>query len=238
MRYTQNMAKSQKKPDLFLELASPDAMGRSRWVSVTEFKGKYSSLVLGNGLDWGRKSSPLRKKYIVEVDKTVTPGNRVDRIRLNGFNRERSFSQAIRPDISEAIRRRRCVMLGVNGKSENTMIEVDHKDGRKTDMRVSDMATQRIDDFQPLCKAANDIKRQICKNCALSDKRWKARNIEGNPYDFYEGGEDYEGTCVGCYQYDPVEYRKRSARRIVEESSRHTAQFIMEKLYPSITHGK
>ena len=154
--------KKQSKKELFLELAQPDKDGCSRWVNVTEFVGKYSVLVMGNGCDWGRKN----------------------------------------------------------------------------DMRVSDMSTQQIDDFQPLCKAANDIKRQICKNCTQSDKRWDARNIEGNPYGFYEGDERYNGTCVGCYQYDPVEYRKRSALRIIEESSKHTAQFIMEKLYPSITHKK
>ena len=70
-------------------------------------------------------------------------------------------------------------MLGVNGTSENTKIEVDHKDGRKKDMRVSDQSTQRLEDFQPLCKAANDIKRQICKNCKQTDKCWDAKNIEG-----------------------------------------------------------
>ena len=230
--------KNQSKTQLFIELARPDANGHSRWVSVDEFVGKYSGLVLGNGFAWGRKNSMLCRKYIVETDKNVTSGNSVDRIRLNGLNQEETFRQTIRKDICDEIRSRRCVMLGVSGQSENTIIEVDHKDGRKNDMRVSDMSTQRIEDFQPLCKAANDIKRQICKDCAKSDKRWNARNIEGNPYDFYAGGEDYEGTCVGCYQYDPVEYRKSSARRIVEESSRHTAQFIMEKLYPSIIDKK
>ena len=227
------MKRKKNKMELFLELANPDSDGRSRWVSVSEFVDEYKDLVLGNGLSWGRKSSDLAKKYNVETDKSLTPGNRVDRIRLNGFNKTATFQQDIRKDIRDEIRQRRCVMLGVNGNSENTVIEVDHKDGRKNDLRVSDKSTQKLEDFQPLCKAANDIKRQICKRCAESDKRWKARNIEGNPYDFYEGEEAYEGTCVGCYQYDPVEYRIRSARRIVEESSLHTAQFIMEKLYPN-----
>lgn len=222
--------------ELFLELARPNENGCSRWVSVTEFTDRYKELTLGNGFSWGRKSSTLSQTYIVETDKSITPGNSVDRIRLNGINTNKAFQQAIRKDICEAIRQRRCVMLGINGMSENTIIEVDHKDGRKNNPRVSDMATQRIDDFQPLCKAANDIKRQICKKCIESDKRWKARNIEGNPYDFYEGEEDYKGTCIGCYQYDPVEYRKRSAQRLIEESSRHTAKFIMEKLYPNTTN--
>ena len=122
-------------------------------------------------------------------------------------------------------------MLGVNGTSENTKIEVDHKDGRKNDMRVSDQSTQRLEDFQPLCKAANDIKRQICKNCKQTDKRWDAKNIEGNPYSFYDGDENYteEQGCVGCYQYDPVEYRIQSVKRVSEE----TVADVMQKLYPN-----
>jgi len=220
--------------DLFLELARPNPdTGCSRWVSVAEFKGKYACLVLGNGCSWGRKSSPLQARYVVEFDKTQTPGNSIDRIRLNGYNRAHHFSQAIRRDICDEIRRRKCVMLGVNGTSENTRIEVDHKDGRKDDMRVSDPNTQRIEDFQPLCKAANDIKRQICKRCKETNKRWCARNIAGNPYDFYDGTEEYtpDVGCRGCYQYDPVEYRIQSALRLSHE----TADFILKKFYPDYT---
>lgn len=220
--------------DLFLELAQPDETGHSRWVKREEWVGKYKGLALGNGLSWGRKASPLAKKYIVKTCKDDTPGNRVDRVMLDGFNTEDSFSQAIRPDIKEAISKRKCVMLGVRGTSENTIIEVDHKDGRKTDMRVSDQDTQKLSDFQPLCKAANDIKRQICKRCKETDKRWDATNILGNPYPFYEGDEEYKDElgCRGCYQYDPVEYRKSSVRRISKEASEQTTDYIMGKLYP------
>ena len=217
--------------ELFLELAQPNENGESRWVLASEFIDKYKPLELGNGWSWGRASSPLQRKYKVEVDRTKTPGNRIDAIRLTGFNKEQHFSQAIRKDICDAIRKRKCVMLGVNGTSENTKIEVDHKDGRKNDMRVSDQSTQRLEDFQPLCKAANDIKRQICKTCKLTDKRWDAKNIEGNPYSFYDGDENYteEQGCVGCYQYDPVEYRIQSVKRVSEE----TVADVMQKLYPN-----
>ncbi len=220
----------QSKTDLFIELAEPDNKGISRWVKTTEFVGRYADLQLGNGCDFARKSSQLAKKFNVEFDKSLTPGNRIDAIRLNGFNTEESFNQFIRPDIREAILRRRCVMLGVRGNSENTTIEVDHKDGRKNDLRVSNVATQRLDDFQPLCKAANDIKRQICRRCKDSDLRWDARNIAGNPYSFYEGDEHYSESlgCVGCYQYDPVEYRVQCSLRLSQE----TADYILHKLYP------
>lgn len=217
------------KTEIFLELAKPDEKGFSRWVKVTEFVEKYKPLQLGNGGSWCRSSSTLAKKYILEFDKTLTPGNSIDAIRTCGFNTNKTFSQNIRSDIKDFYKNKNCVMLGVQGKSENTKIEIDHKDGRKDDWRVSDVKTQKIEDFQPLCKAANDAKRQICKKCKETDKRWDAKNIKGNPYSFYVGDENYteELGCVGCYQYDPVEYRKCSVKRISED----VCKDIMKKLY-------
>ncbi len=61
-------------------------------------------------------------------------------------------------------------------------IEVDHKDGRKDDLRVSDSNAQTFDDFQALCKACNDKKRQICKKCKESGYRFDATKIPGNYY--------------------------------------------------------
>lgn len=221
------------KTELFLNLAQPNDEGISRWVKVSEFVGAYKDLKLGNGGSWCRANSPLAKKYIVEFDKGQTAGNSIDAIRLNGFNQQAHFKQYIRQDIRNFYKTQNCVMLGINGKSENTKIEIAHKDGRKNDLRVSDPKTQKVEDFQPLCKAANDAKRQICKVCKETNKRWSAKNILGNPYDFYQGDENYseELGCVGCYQYDPVEYRKSSVKRISEEASKHTTEFIFNKLY-------
>lgn len=221
------------KTELFIELAKPDGNGCSRWVSVTEFVGKYKELQLGNGGSWCRKSSSLAKKYILKFDKSKTKGNSIDAIKLVGFNKNKSFDQAIRNDIKNYYKNQKCVMLGINGNSENTRIEIDHKDGRKDDWWVSNTETQRFEDFQPLCKAANDVKRQICKNCKQTNKRWDAKNIKGNPYSFYEGTEKYteELGCRGCYQYDPVEYRKSCTKKITKEASEHTTEFIMNKLY-------
>lgn len=217
------------KTELFLKLANSNKDGISRWVKVTEFIGEYKHLQLGNGGSWCRSSSTLAKKYNVEFDKSISSGNSIDAIRLNGFNRTKTFSQNIRSDIKDFYKNKNCVMLGIQGKSENTKIEIDHKDGRKDDWRVSDIKTQKFEDFQPLCKAANDAKRQICKKCKETDKRWDAKNIKGNPYSFYEGDENYTEKlgCVGCYQYDPVAYRKCSVKRISEE----VCKDIMKKLY-------
>jgi hypothetical protein len=218
------------KTELFLELAQPDENGLSRWVPVTEFVGKYKDLQLGNGGSWCRAISTLAKKYIVKLDKSITAGNSIDAVRLNGFNTEKSFNQNIRQDIKDFYKNKNCVMLGINGNSENTKIEIDHKDGRKGNHRVSILKTQKQEDFQPLCKTANDVKRQICKNCKRTDTRWDAKNIKGNPYSFYDGNEIYtdELGCKGCYQYDPVEYRKTTVQKI----SKEVCDNIMNKLYP------
>lgn len=223
------------KTDLFLELAKPNEKGVSRWVDVTEFIGKYTELQLGNGGSWCRKNSILARNYIVEFNKAKTKGNSIDSIRLNGFNSDDSFNQVIRKDIKDFYKTQNCVMLGINGSSENTKIEIDHKDGRKEDLRVSNSQTQKFEDFQPLCKAANDVKRQICKRCKETNKRWDAKNIKGNPYSFYDGDENYtnELGCKGCYQYDPVEYRKTCTKMISKEASEHTIDYIMNKFYPN-----
>lgn len=217
------------KEKLFLKLAKPDVNGVSRWVWVTEFQGEYKELKLGNGGSWCRGSSSLARKYIVEFDKKKTKGNAIDAIRLNGFNKNKLFNQNIRQDIKDHYKKQKCVMLGVNGISENTKIEIDHKDGRKENDRVSDLKTQKMNDFQPLCKAANDVKRQICKKCKETDKRWDAKNIKGNPYSFYEGNEKYTQKlgCKGCYQYDPVEYRKESIKKISKEAAGYVAKKLI-----------
>lgn len=221
------------KTELFLELAKPDAKGYSRWVYVAEFKGRYSSLVLNNGGSWCRASSSLQKKYIVEFDKSKTIGNSIDAIRLVGYKLETQFNQYIRKDIRDYYKTQNCVMLGINGQSINTKIEIDHKNGRKDDLLVSSSKSQKIEDFQPLCKAANDVKRQICKRCKETSIRWDAKNIKGNPYSFYRGDCTYtnELGCIGCYQYDPVEYRKESLKRIIKEATYHTSEYIFNKLF-------
>ena len=218
------------KTELFLELAKPNDKGISRWVNASEFVGKYKDLQLGNGGSWCRASSSLAKKYIIEFDKSKTSGNSIDAIRLIGFNTSKTFNQNIRQDIKDFYKNQNCVMLGINGNSENTKIEIDHKDGRKDDHRISDTKTQKLEDFQPLTKAANDAKRQICKRCKKTAKRWNAKNLKGNPYPFYEGDENYtkELGCVGCYQYDPVAYRKTSVVKI----SKEVTENILKKLYP------
>ena len=201
-----NPFKHGTKPYLFYELAQPDENGVSRWVSKSEFVGEYSPLMFNNGADWCRKESTIAQKFIVEFDKDVTAGPGVDRIRLNGFKTEDDLTgkQAIRSDIKAHYKSKPCIVLSTSKP------EVDHKNGRKNDPRVMNTETQTRDDFQPLSKAANDAKRQICKKCRRTGKRFDAKLL-GYPMSFYEGDENHDGTsdgCVGCFWYDVAEFRQ------------------------------
>lgn len=191
------------KTELFIELAKPDDNGISRWVDISEFIGKYSSLTFGNGASWARKESTLAKKYIIEFDKSISKGNGIDRIRLNGFTNN-DYSQYIRADIKKAIKSKRCVILGTSNP------EVDHKNGMKNEGRVMRNEEQRLEDFQPLSKAANDAKRQFCKECRQSGIRFDAKLL-GYPMSYYQGVAQHnneETACIGCYWYDPIEFKK------------------------------
>ena len=196
------------KTELFLRLAQPDENGCSRWVDTSEFVGEYAELKFGNGTSWARKESTLAKSYIVEFDKSITPGNGIDRVRLNGFNNG-DFSQHIRADIKRTIRAQRCVVLGTSNP------EVDHKNGMKNESRVMRNEDQQLSDFQPLSKAANDAKRQYCKDCRRTGIRFDAK-VLGYPISYYAGGASHnfeEDACIGCYWYDPLEFKKHLTKK-------------------------
>ena len=194
---------NETKTDKFIRLANPDSNGKSRWVDCSEFIGEFADLKFGNGASWARKESTLAKKYIIEFDKSVTPGNGIDRVRLNGLNNG-DYSQHIRADIKKEISSRRCVILGTSKP------EVDHKNGMKNEDRVMRNEEQRLSDFQPLSKAANDAKRQFCKECMRTGIRYDAKQL-GYPISYYAGTAEHNGeenACIGCFWYDPIEFRK------------------------------
>ena len=191
------------KTELFIKLAQPNENGVSRWVDISEFVGEYACLTFGNGASWARKESILARKFVIEFDKSITPGNGIDRIRLNGLNNG-DYSQHIRADIKRTIKAQRCVVLGTSNP------EVDHKNGMKNEDRVMRNEDQRLEDFQPLSKAANDAKRQYCKECRRTGIRYDAKKL-GYPMSYYKGGATHyneENACEGCYWYDPIEFKK------------------------------
>ena len=62
-----------------------------------------------------------------------------------------------------------------------------------------------------MSKAVTDAKREHWKRCNSCGQRFKASSI-GYPIDFYEGDEN-SSSCVGCFWYDPIAFRRSLAKR-------------------------
>ena len=192
------------KNALFIELAKPDDLGFSRQVSVDEFVGKYQRLRFGNGADWARQDGTLAKYYNIRLHKKGR-GNKTTHVELQGYRKVPVLQKPIPDRFRRIITAKDCVVLGT-GKPE-----CDHKDGRLDDPRLSDVNQVRLDDFQPLSKAANDAKRQHCVECRETGNRFDAKRL-GYSVSQVRGNGFYNGTCVGCYWHDPVFFNKEVSR--------------------------
>jgi hypothetical protein len=134
---------------------------------------------------------------------TKRDATRIRLIKLYGKQSKKIESRTIGQNVRKELKDMPCVILGTTSNTE-----IDHKNGRYNNPRVNNTKTQTVDDFQVLTKNCNDTKRQACKNCKNSGKRYKASNIPSLKHfkiDFVEGTEDYIESpdgCVGCYWYD------------------------------------
>ncbi len=187
---------------LFLQLAQPDELGFSRRVGIDEFTGDYQKLRLGNGGSWCRDDGPLAKKYNIRRHKK---SGKIVAIELQGYKKV-AIEKPIPTWIRTALQNERCAIL------DTSKVEIDHKDGRRDDPRLNDPDRVTLNDFQPLSKAANNAKRQHCKECRATNRRYDAKRL-GFPISQYAGNGIYNGTCIGCYWHDPKMFiRKISAK--------------------------
>lgn len=156
-----------------------------------------------NGNQWARTDQNyLGKKYKIERERK---NNKCFSYKLLGLNDNLSKYRNIRADIVKEIRKQRCAILDIG-----TNIEVDHKNGRYDDEQVADLSTQRLEDFQPLCKTANDAKRHHCDVCIENSKRYNAQRL-GYKEGWISGNENTE-NCIGCYWYDPKSFNKEISK--------------------------
>ena len=226
----------------FLELGEYNSLTKqTRFVNANEFTGLYEGLKCGNGGSWCRFDGALGRLYqFVTVKRNETircswdlsdeelkriqldvaiykqqnpniqfgSGTDILLFRIYGEQRK-DMNRAIRKDIREAICKLACVVCGTT-----TNIECDHKNDLYNDPRVNNLSTQRLDDFQSLCKHCNDQKRQVVKKTKEIGKRYGATNIPslkalGAP-DFTVGDESFDPksitALVGTYWYDPVDF--------------------------------
>jgi hypothetical protein len=182
---------------LVLKLFNPDENGMSRWVYKEECVGEYASLLPRNGNHWYRNvglSHLIFVKENLKEQKTI-------RWKFNGF-KEKSSNRPIRKELSN----KPCVHTGFKSTTNNPIV-IDHKNGRYDDDRVLNIETQIIEDFQPTCNQANLYKRTKCTDCIRTGMRFDAKEL-GYSVSVTEGNLKYEGTCVGCYWFDCLQFKK------------------------------
>ena len=177
-------------------LFKPDVNGYSRFVSVNE--------IMNSNLTWSKNGNGRRNVYfgvqkynwIAERGK----GNKVIALKLNGFNESIILNQTIRKDIKDKLNE-----LTRSNFAPDCLIplvdkdkEIDHRWGRKDSplySRINDTKKQTIDDFQLLSHRHNQIKREQCKKCTETNKRF-----DGIIWDDSVG-------CSGCPLAQPELYR-------------------------------
>ena len=128
-------------------------------------------------------------------------GTQVYYIKFYGLGVQRRAA-AIRDSIKREIGKLPCVSCGTT-----TGIECDHKNDlvlEQNDKRVLNTQTQTLDDFQPLCKHCNDVKRAVKAKMMREKKRQGAPGFPSR-LAFTEGDETlniedlywYKGTYWG-----------------------------------------
>ena len=185
--------------------------GHSREILISELKNIHPGFQSTNGNQWARTDgSYLGQRYFI---KRKLDAGKVVSVQLNGINDSIVRSnRGIRKDIANQLSKERCVVLDVG-----TNIEIDHKNARYDNPRVLNTETQTIDDFQAMSKATNDAKRQHCKNCIRTGKRFDATCL-GYKEGFIVGDEN-TSICIGCYWYDPKRFNQIISKDFQKEDS-------------------
>lgn len=177
----------------------------------------------------GRDIRFIKRKYKLEIIKEKT---KEKEFRIVGLVTD-SSTRAIRKDIMEKLRKEKCAMTGTTAT-----IEIDHKNGRYNDERVLNVKTQTIDDFQPLTKFVNNMKREHCKKCTATGKRFDAKEL-GYLVSTLNGEPEHNNQpngCEGCFFYD-IHYFKEKYNEILS-TNYGTQKFNESKFhdYYSINH--
>ena len=229
------------KLSLFKNLARVNSRGLSRIVSVHEFTGDYASLQLGNGGSWSRFDGVLGRQYKLATYKAngtlrtswecsdreqegllegfqdyrqqhnlVTSGNQILLLKLHGLQGLES-GRPIASRIRQHFRGQSCVACGTSSQ-----IEIDHKNGLYNDPHVLSVETQTPDDFQPLCKHCNDVKRQAIKKMRHEGRRPSGQDIPALiplGVNYTQGDDTFNledvDWGVGTYWYDPIAFMRQ-----------------------------
>ncbi len=186
--------------------------GVSDWYNIDFLELRVGFPLRGNGSPFFQDDRGLGKKYVLEKDRKK--GNKLTSIRTTGFapyhqtNRASSISREVRTWIKSGSP---CSMCGTTAN-----IVPDHRDGNR-----QPIDNPNLSDYQPLCQHCNTVKREVCKRCNETSKRFDAKKL-GYPISWTEGVEAFQPMnprCRGCYWCSPREFRSKlwDIRLIKEE---------------------
>ena len=202
--------KKTKKQEEIDNFFKPNEEGVSDWKKREEID-KNEKLKWGNNGVTRQGLFHKDDRYIWEFKRKNDKSNgKIEEIRTNGKNKEKVLGQyrPIRDDIRKYHKSTGCIVCG----SLSDLI-IDHKNDLYNDLRVLNIKTQKIDDFQCLCNHCNLQKRQIAKKTFETGRRYGATKIPQLAIfgvDFIEGDETYDkddiNAMVGTYWYDPIKF--------------------------------
>ncbi len=151
----------------------------------------------------GEKAMTLWVNFEIETKRIKGFGSQIRQIKLNGFRKDKQNHDTSKEIYSEIIKLP-CALTGARAG-----IECDHKNGRYPDVDL------KLEDFQPLCRPANENKRQHCKKCKETNKRFDAKTLY-HIFSWTFGDENYteEIGCKGCFWYDIKDFLETEKRII------------------------
>lgn len=196
---TKNPFRKFTKAWKFLEICNIDyETGYSDMISSDFLKDSGLGTINGGG--WCRTDGPLGRYFNIYREKGK---GKIVGVQLTGYVKN-TFNSKIEQNIREFYKNKPCVVLNIRGRN----IEIDHKDGRKDNYSPLDSCK----DFQPMHRSVNLSKRQHCRACRETGLRFDARDL-GYIKAQWVGNNEYQGSCIGCYWYDPLEYNKQISRK-------------------------
>ena len=169
--------------------------GTSDWVLKKDFE--YFGFRSGNGMF--RRGTPVGFPQGIRW-KTRMQGRGYVAIKADGFDPEykQDLSNYIKPEIRRRFIGHPCLFTGTT-----TQVEIDHRAGDKTHpahISASQPASQVADDFMPLARGINHIKREACKKCV-------ATGIRPELPPLFAHKQQHEGEgCFGCFWFEPELY--------------------------------
>lgn len=218
-----------KKEILVEYIFSPNTEGISEWKTIKEFTKEVNINGIVDKLSWATTNSNGHMRYNVAFGvkkylwkckrKNESTRGKIVALKLDGFNPLRSeyFNRPIRKDIKEYCKKMHCVQCGKIDKNGNIP---DHKNDLYNDIRVLNINTQLLSDFQPMCNKCNLLKRAKNVEMRKTNIRPKAPYILlqiGFP-EYIEGNESFDikdiNTLKGSYWYDINDFLKKAKTMI------------------------